>query len=415
MTDADGRRRIAQWLSSPLAREPLHHAVQTAAEHPGDPLAAAAALRRQCPDIEPPQAAAVLEQAHLRRLADERYGLTGDLLLTRDGLEQATRPAVAARRAGILARGGARRVLDLTGGLGLDDIAFSDAGLTVTTIERDPVTAVLLAHNCPAARVIEADATEPKLLATLLADLGPDDVVFVDPARRDPAGPRDALSGRARPERDPGKWSPPWPFVLDVPHGRIVAKVAPGFRPLADWHAEWTSVDRTLVECTVYSWAAFDAQRRAVLLTRGLLTVLNAEPGALPLAIAARPAAWLHEPDPAVVRAGAISALATLDSDITLFDADSSWLTGNVPSSTPALRSFYLVEELVGSTRQQRRQLADRGVRRATVKSRDVDVQPRGVLRDLGLAEGPEHVLVLTRRAGRVVTLLAEPAAARSD
>ncbi|MCX6434382.1 MAG: class I SAM-dependent methyltransferase [Actinobacteria bacterium] len=413
--DADGRRPIAQWLASPAADLPLGEAAGAVATHPSDPLAAAAELRRRCPELEPAQAAAVLEQAHLRRLADERYGLTGDLLLTRDGLEQATRPAVAARRAGILARGGARRVLDLTGGLGLDAIAFCDAGLTVTVLERDPVTAVLLAHNCTAAQVIQADATEPTLLATLLADLGPDDVVFVDPARRDPAGPRDATSGRARPERDPGRWSPPWPFVLGIPHGRIVAKVAPGFSPPADWHAEWTSVDRTLVECTVYSWAAFGAPRRAVLLTRGMLTVLDADPSALPLAISARPAAWLHEPDPAVVRAGAVSALAALDPDITLFDEDSSWLTSDLPSASPTLRSLHIIDELTGSPRQKRRQLADFGVRRATVKSRDVDVQPRGALRELGLAEGPEHVLVLTRRAGRVVTLLTEPATARSD
>ena len=406
---------MAHWLASPDAREALGAAARAAATHPGDPLAAAATLRRQQPDLEPGQAAAVLEQADLRHLAHERYRLSGDLLLTRDGLEQATRPAVAARRAGLIARSGARRVLDLTAGLGMDTMAFIDAGLTVTAIERDSATAVFLAHNCPSARVLCADATEPALLATLLADLGPEDVVFVDPARRDPAGPRDATSGRAHPERDPARWSPAWPFVHDIPHDRVLAKVAPGFSPPADWHAEWTSVDRTLLECAVFSWPAFAAPRQAVLIAHGSLTVLAAYPAAAPLPVADTSATWLHEPDPAVVRAGALTALVDLDPGIARYDDASSWLTSDRPSTSPALRSFHINAELTGSPRQQRRQLADLGVRRATVKSRDVDVSPRAVLRELGLSEGPEHVLVLTRRAGRVVTLLTEPSAARSD
>ena len=53
------------------------------------------------------------------------------------------------------------RVLDLTGGLGLDTAGFAAAGLAVTAVERDPATAAYLAHNCPGARVLAADATAP--------------------------------------------------------------------------------------------------------------------------------------------------------------------------------------------------------------------------------------------------------------
>ena len=91
----------------------------------------------------------------------------------------------------------------------------------------------------------------------------------------------------------------------------------------------------------------------------------------------------------------------------------STWLTGDRTSTSPALRCFLVDVELSGTTRQQRRVLADRGVTRATVKSRDIDVDPTAVLRTLGLREGPEHVLVLTRHAGRTVSLLTQPAAAR--
>ena len=399
---------LADWLAGAEALRQDARAALAATPH--DPLAAGAALRRRHPDLAPDRAAAVLEQAALARLAADRYGITEPLLLTRDGLEAATRPAVAARRARLLVASGARRVVDLTAGLGFDARAFAAAGLDLVAVERDPVTAVCLRHNCPAARIVEADATDPLVLAGLLADLGPEDVVFVDPARRDPAGPRDRATGRARPERDPERWSPPWSFVAALAHPRVVAKVAPGFTPPADWAAEWVSVDRTVVECAAYSWPALAAAGQAVVIGTGQETIVPVTSS--PLAVAGELGTWIHEPDPAVVRAGALASLAEQEGMLAV-DPAGTWLTGPRPSTCPALRSHLVVEELRGSPRQQRRRLADLGIRRATVKSRDVDVEPRQVLRSLGLTEGPGHVLALTRRDGQSITLLVEPAAAR--
>jgi hypothetical protein len=404
----DDQGVAARWLASPDAAGPLEDARQAVATHPADPLAAGSLLRRRHPGLAAPLAAAVLEQSTLRALARQRYGITADLLLTRDGLEQGTRPDVATRRARLLVAAGAHRVLDLTAGLGFDTGAFLAAGLQVTAVERDPVVAAYLAHNCPGATVVAADATDAAVLADLLADLGPADVVFVDPARRDPSGPRDTASGRSRPERDPGRWSPPWPFVAGIAHARIAAKVAPGFEPPVGWEAEWVSVDRTVVECSLYSWAVSGVARRAVVMAPPPPTIVDADP-ALVLPTADAIVAWLHEPDPAVIRAGAVPALAAQES-LAGVDPASSWLTGERPSTSPALRSYLVLAELAGSPRQQRRLLADEGVRRLTVKSRDVTLEPRAVLRSLGLAEGPERVLVVTRREGRVVSLLTQPA-----
>ena len=200
--------------------------------------------------------------------------------------------------------------------------------------------------------------------------------------------------------------------MAGIPHGRVVAKVAPAFTPPDSWHAEWVSVDRIVVECALASWPLWPATRRAVVLGRGTPVVLDA--GSPPCPVAAALGAWLHEPDPAVVRAGAVGALMAEDAGLHSIDPASTWLTSDRASTTPAMRSYLVVEPLAGSSRQQRRRLADLGVRRATVKSRDVDVQPRRVLRDLGLAEGPEWVVVMTRRSGRVLSVLTQPAGARS-
>jgi hypothetical protein len=408
VTDQGDREAIAAWLASPAAAEALDAAGLAIDTHPTDPLAAGSLLRRRLPDLDTPQAAAALEQATLSRLAAQRYGIDRRLLLTRDGLEQGTRPDVADRRARMFAAAGARRVLDLTAGLGFDSAAFLAAGLLVTAVERDPVVARHLAHNCPDATVVLADATDGDVLAGLLDDLSPTDIVFVDPARRDPAGPRDAASARSRPERDPERWSPPWSYVQSLDHPRVAAKVAPGFAPPDDWEAQWVSVDRTVVECSLASWPLSGASRRAVVMTPTPPTVVDADP-TLSCPRAETIGTWVHEPDPAVARAGAVPALAA-QQGLALIDADSSWLTGETPSGSPALRSYLVLAELVGSPRQQRRQLADLEVSRLTVKSRDVAAEPRDVLRSLGVTEGPERVLVMTRRDGRSLSLLTQPA-----
>ena len=404
--DDGDRLRQVTWLASPQAAEPRQQARDLLSAH--DPLVAATRLRQALPELPVELAAACLEQAALARQAADRYGIEAYLLLTRDGLEAATRPEVASRRAALIAGSGARRVVDLTGGLGFDTSAFLAAGLAVTAVERDPAIAVALAHNCPSATVVNGEATA--VLPDLLPTLGPEDVVFVDPARRDPLGPRDARTARARPERDPERWSPSWSFVAGIPHPRVAAKVSPGFAPPPTWQAEWVSVDRALVECAVYSWPLLTSSRQAVVFTGDRSLDMPADDAALPVAHSL--GTWLAEPDPAVLRAGALPALAAQEGLMSA-GARSTWLTGDHAPASHVLRGFQVVAELTGSTKQQRRALADLGIARLTVKSRDVEVEPASVLRALGVSEGGRHVLVVTRRDDHVVSVVTEPAPAR--
>lgn len=405
---------MAAWLADPSAARSLSAGRAALEAAPDNPMAAAAGLRRALPELPADRASAVLEQAELRLLAHQRYGLdTSRLLLTRDGLEQATRPEVAAHRARLIREAGAQRVIDLTGGLGFDSAALVNAGLDVTAVERDPVVAIFLAHNCPQVRVVAADAMDPDLLHSLLSGLHPSDVVFVDPARRDTSGAR-AATLRSHPERDPARWSPPWPQIEALTHPRIAAKVAPSFRAPRGWHAEWVSVQRTVVECAVYSWPVFAAPRRATMFANGLATVLDVDDTATPAPIS-RIGAWLHEPDPAIVSADAVSALIREDPVLRPVDHSSTWLTSDTEPRSGMVRSFAVVAELEGSTTSQRRQLDRIGVESLTVKSRDVDVAPGTVLRALDRREGIGHVIVLTRRKGRTVRILCAQARPRSS
>lgn len=411
----DERRERAIWLASPAGGSAIEAAAVARREAGGDALRASTLLRGAA-GLTPDRAAAALEQAELAETAASRHGITEPgLLFTRDGLEAATRPTVADRRARALVRDGAERVVDLTGGLGFDTAAFLRAGLHVVSVERDPVIVTLLRHNCPGATIIEADATEPGVVAALLAGLAPADVVFVDPARRDPAGPRDGRTARARPERDPERWSPAWSWVEAIGHPRVMAKVAPSFTPPHGWSAEWVSVDRTVVECAVRSWPAGAAQRTAVVIGPDGSDVevsanAQAHDAGPPTVSAIGP--WLHELDPAVVQADAVGALARSEG-LAWLGSGSTWLTGDHPSDHPALRSHEVIADLPANDRQARRQLATLGITAASVKCRDASATPREELRALGLREGTGHAVVVTHLGGRRHRVLVGPAQPR--
>ena len=407
----DDRLQRARWLSSSDGRTAVDAATEARKSAHGDALRASTLLRTRT-DLPPDRAAAALEQAELAETARLRHGVEAtNLLLTRDGLEAATRPVVADFRAKLLRTAGVRRVLDLTGGLGLDTAAFLRAGLQVTALERDPVVATYLRHNCPDATVINADATDAATLAGLLGELSDSDVVFVDPARRDPAAARDSRTARARPERDPDRWSPPWSWVEAIPHPRVAAKVSPAFTPPDAWTAEWISVNRTVVECAMYSWAIGPVVRSALILgDDGLATEVLAD--AAPAQITGDVGTWLHEIDPAVIRATAVASLARAE-ELAWLGPGTTWLTGDHPSLHPALRSHQVVADLSRNDREARRQLADLSIAAASIKCRDVAATPRDILRALRIAEGPEHAIVATTVGGNQRRVLVQPAQTR--
>ncbi|MGI9136748.1 MAG: class I SAM-dependent methyltransferase, partial [Candidatus Nanopelagicales bacterium] len=240
----------ASWLTSPAGAAAVA-AAQAHWQASADSLATSSRLRRELPELDAAQVAAALGQAELRALAADRYGITGSPLLTREGLEQATRPEVADRRARLLVETGFTHVIDLTAGLGFDSAAFIRAGLTVTCIERSPEIAALLTANLPEATVIVGDCTDPASLDPLLAAMTSSTALFIDPARR--TGRRTADGSRAQSERDPERWSPPLSFVIALADRgqRVIVKTTPGFAIDAipsGWSAEWVSSDRTVVE-----------------------------------------------------------------------------------------------------------------------------------------------------------------------
>ena len=379
---------LARWLVSADAEPALAEA--SGQPDPGS-LAAATALRRHWPAD---QAAAALGQVALRRRAVAKFGeRAAGLFLTPDGLEQATRVDVARWRAARFTQAGVREVVDLGCGIGADALAFADAGIAVTAVEADPATAVLAGANLGEhARVLCGDA-----VALASGVLGDGAALFADPARRTAAG----RTWRV------GDFSPPWEFVTGLLEGRVgCVKAAPGLPSTAipgGVATTWVSHRGDLVEASLWSgpWPA--GSRTAVLLPSG--DQLEAGERRDPPVGAV--GAYLHEPDPAVIRAGGVGALAErLDARVP--QAGIGYLFADALIQTPFATTFAVHEELDHDERVLRRWVREHDVGAIEIKVRGLDVDPAVLRRRLKPAGKQSATLVLTPTVAGARALVVE-------
>ena len=303
-------------------------------------------LRRDRPDLSPELASAVIAQ----RGYQARGGAAGTLpaggpwLTTAVGLEQASRPEVAERRARTIAEAGVASVVDATAGIGMDSRAFLAAGLDVWAFERDPVTADVCHANLQHAAtmyggraVVEcADSMVESAIESAIDRLPEPVAVFVDPARRGTAQPLDG--GRARAERDRNLWSPPWSFVegLRERFEYVLVKSPPGFDPDSTWKAEWVAVGGTAIECALYSPHTSRGADRQV-------TIVGAkEPCTLDFAAdTARPGAqglrtFLAEVHPVARRTGVIARICGEAAHLAPVTESTMWLSSDDPGDESA-------------------------------------------------------------------------------
>ena len=364
---------------------------------PGDTLTLTDRLRRA--GHPPALVAAALTQARLRHAARGRLGdLVDRLLLTPDGAEQVTRPVVAAHRARRYVACGVTRVVDLGAGVGGDAWNLAGAGLDVDAVERDPVTAAVLTANLAALGL--ADRSQVTVTDARSVDLGADDVVFADPARR--AGGRRLT--------DPQSWSPPLAWLLAGPTRDLGLKVAPGLdhaRIPADVEAEYVSVSSTLVELALYRGRLRTpgVVRGATVLVDGAAhRVTDAD---LPTVPPTGPptggfGAWLYEPDPAVIRAGLVAAVGDRLGGW-LVDPQLAYLSADAPTTSPFVAAYRIDEVMPFQLKRLRSALRARDVGEVVVKKRGFATDPDRIRDQLGLdrARPNRTVVVLTRIGAR--------------
>jgi hypothetical protein len=447
----------AEWLVSAAAQPWLDRA---AAETDPSSLAAATRLRRELPAE---LAAAVLDQVALRRRARAKLGDLADrLFLTRSGLEQATRPAVAAWRAERLRAAGVTELTDAGAGLGIDAAAALAVGLRVRAIERDPVTAVYLAANLgqtaaamPASawsggpplddlseksQASHGDNDQPsdappyEVVIGAIEDLldprrdvaRDDQALFLDPSRRTPQGRSWRLDDL----------TPAWSTVTELRAasvGPVVVKLGPGTPHSVipdDIEAIWVSHAGDLVELGLWQGPLADGQRSwprgpgestsspqpgepnrsaaghrpwsALLLPSGDTIAgggRTVAPGPL--------GAYLWEPNPAVIRAAAVGELADRLGAHPVA-AQVAYLTGDTASLTPFATAFDVLDVLPCDTKAVRAWVRREGIGALEIKTRGLGLDPAEWRRHLGLRPGSRSAtLICTPTERGAVALVA--------
>ncbi|WP_326797861.1 class I SAM-dependent methyltransferase [Streptomyces sp. NBC_01808] len=374
-------------------------------EHdPADELALATRLRRTHPAE---LVSAALGQARLRQRAAAKFGAdAARMYFTPDGVEQATRTAVAAHRAARFAALGVDRVADLCCGVGGDAVALARAGIAVLAVDRDPAAAAAARANAAALGVTEL--VEVRCAEVGDVDISGYDAVFVDPARRVGGGAR----GRTR-VFDPEAYSPPLSWAVEVA-GRVshaALKVAPGIPHEAvpdAAEAEWVSDAGDVKEAVL--WFGTDpGGRRATLLPAGATLVGRGLPDPAPGPVGR----YLYEPDGAVIRAHLVAEVAAQVGG-RLLDPTIAYVTADDRVQSPYATAYEITDTLPFNVKKLRALLRERGVGSVTVKKRGSAVEPEELRRKLKLT-GPAAVsctVFLTRVAGAPTVLLGRPAPA---
>lgn len=350
--------------------------------------------------LDPTLVAAAMTQSRLRAAGRAKFGPFADgMLFTPDGLEQATRLAVAARHAQRFASAGVAVVADLGCGIGGDAMALAGLDREVLAVDRDEVTAAVATVNLrhwSDAVVRCEDATTTSLDGV--------DGAYLDPSRRT-AGGRRVL--------DPRRASPPLSFVEDLATRlpAVGAKVAPGIAHSlvpAGAEAQWVSVDGDVVEAGLWFGllAREGVERSAVVLRAGDATQVDDRD--MPTPTVGPVGAYLYEPDRAVIRAGLVGQVVAAVQG-RLLDRSIAYVTTDSRRDTPLARGYAVDDVLPFGVKSLRTYLRDRGVGRVEIKKRGTAVTPEQLRRQLRLSGDASATLVLTRVAGAQSVLVCHP------
>ena len=365
-----------------------------------DVLAMVSGLRKA--GHSPSLVASVLTQAKLRQKAQVKLGeFASRMLFTEAGLEQASRLSVAAHHANRYVRAGLSSVADLGCGIGADSLAFAAAGLSVTAVDADEVTAALATYNLapfPEATVIHAQAEN--------VDLSDVQGVFLDPARR--------TSGHSNTQRltRVEDYSPSLDFAFSLADTHPTGiKLGPGFdrdHLPEGWEAQWVSVNGDVVELGLWSpgLSRPGVGRAALVMTsQGAHEMVAASDSED--AVLGDIARYIYEPDGAVIRARLIGDVAR-EVGAHMLDPHIAYMSSDVLVETPFAHGFEITEKLPLDVKQIRAWAQSHNIGTLEIKKRGVDIDPAEFRKKLSLSGKDSATLILTRIGDERMALVAQ-------
>lgn len=383
-----------------LSAEGMAAAAQLVAVEDEQLLAELAHLRRR---YTPEQAGALVALARLRRRASTKFPAADRLFFSSAALEQATAHTIAAHHAAHLHQHAPPGpVLDLGSGIGGDTLALAQHR-PVIAYEIDPLRLRLAEANVQAMGLADqvtfhqADWTA-ELAAGRLPSAA---AAFADPARRigeqriyrlDQIQPPisallqlqsqiSPLGVKVMPGVDKAE-IPPGCGVEFISHEGVCKEAVLWFGPLASYPI-WASVH------TPAGWQ--------------LLNDTTPPPqGELAAGMI------LHEPDPAVIRAGTFAPLcAALGAH--LFDSMIAYMVGDETITHPLVQSFRILEIHPFNLKLLQARLQALGISRLELKKRGAPFAPESLRGRLKLSAGERAgVVIFTRQGDARLMLLAE-------
>jgi hypothetical protein len=351
--------------------------------------------------------ATVLTQIKLRRRAKAKFGEFAErMFFTDEGLEQASRLKVAAIHAGRFRDQKLTSIADLGCGIGAETLAFASLDMNVTAYELDEVTAAIATYNLAGfenVKVEHADVTEVSLDSF--------DGLFIDPARRDL---KDSTTNINKRKYDINDFSPSFDFALEAAKLKpTIVKLGPGLDHKdipEDAEAVWVSDDGDLVELTLYFGVLRrqEVKRAALLLSpKGTFEITSSQSERVdaPLGELGK---YLYEPDAAVIRSHLVGDLA-LDLGLNIFSNEIAYLSGNEELSSPWLKGYEVLENLVFDRKKLKAYLREKKIGTLEIKKRGADITPEQLRRELD-PKGPESAtLIVTRVEGAHRVLVVKP------
>lgn len=344
-----------------------------------------AALRKKGVSAE--MTSVVLLQRRLRTVARAKFGEFAErMFFTENGLQQATRLAVAAHHAARFRAAGITRVADLGCGIGGDALALAGLGISVTAVDRDDVTAAIAAYNLaafPECRVIHGEAVD--------FDLTSVDGLWFDPARRN----------ATKRLTNPSDWSPSLDWVFDAaaqtPSGIKLSPALDHSLLPDNIEAQWVDDHGDTVECVVWTGvlARQGVARSALVLTDGPPVELTGAGPNSDVAVGTI-GKYVYDPCGAVIRAQLLGTLAQQLGATTVAD-QIAYLSNDTGLETPFAQRFAVREVLPLDQRTIAQRMKELGIGTLEIKKRGVDVDPAQFRTKLKLAGKNSATLILTR------------------
>ena len=358
--------------------------LETVARSTGNELAFQTQLRREYPDRLVRGAFALCE---LRRRGAAKFSRADSMWFDRQGLEQATSESVARHKAGRFSG----NVVDLCCGIGGDAVALAQGNCTVTAVDANPISCLRTAWNAEvygvAERITERceDAQTVDCRTTL---------VHIDPDRRAQA------AGRAIRVED---YVPGLEFLQRLTRsgrgGAIKLSPASNFGgKFYDVEIELVSLDGECKEATIWF-----GELRGEKSCRATVLPSNETIIGEPLEFEADVGGaeqYLYDPDPAVVRAGLVDAVAAR-CGLSRLDRAEEYLTGPELVASNFVQAFELLAELPNNPAEIRKYFRSADFGQVEIKCRHIPIDADAIRRRLPLAGHLPAVLIFARIAGK--------------